>query len=217
MADFSEGRPTSPLTLTVNPRLDAGVQSGWESWETAMRAIGAAGSGAWLAQRAGDPELREAAAALVQGLLEAEDAEARGDGWIGLAELADEVDDALLADTGWEGALAAGREAGNPDVIFAATSALARIAEEHGEALAAAEYFIEFLNWRRLAGHVSDAEDIETAFDEVARLATKDGARKEVALFEFRQAGFTRLLEADDDRAVEGDWEVDPTPYATWS
>lgn len=216
MAGSKEMRPTSPLTLTVNPRLDAGLQSGWEAWEAAMRATGATGSGAWLAQRAADPELRDEAAALVQGLLEAEDADARAEAWIGLAELADEIGDALLADTGWEGALAAGGEAGNPDVIFAATAALARIAEEHGETLAAAEYFLDFLNWRRRPGHVSDAEDVETAFDEVARLATKDGARREAALFEFRQVGFTRLLEADDDRAVEGDWEADPAPYAAW-
>ncbi len=207
---------SAPLTLTVNPRLDAGLRRGWEGWAAALRAAGAAAGGAWLAQRAGDPELRREGAALVQALLEADEAEGRAEAWIGLAELADGLEDALVADTAWEGALGAGREAANPDVVFAATSALAGIAEAHGEAVAAAEYFIDFLNWRRQPGYVSDAEDVETAFDEVVRLATVDGARREAALFEFRQAGFTRLLEADDDRAVEGDWEADASPYAAW-
>lgn len=170
-----------------------------------------------MAHRAGDPELREEAARLVAALLTADDADERAEAWIPLAELADEIDDALLADTSWEGALAAGREARNPDVIVAATGRLAAIAEAYGDLLAAAEYRIDFLNWRRQPGHLGDAEDIEHAFDEIVRLATADGARAEAAMFEFRQASYTRLLEADDDRVVAGDWEPNPAPYESWS
>ncbi|CAA9534626.1 MAG: hypothetical protein AVDCRST_MAG59-158, partial [uncultured Thermomicrobiales bacterium] len=39
----------------------------------------------------------------------------------------------------------------------------------------------------------------------------------DVAVWAYRQARYTRLLEADDERAVEGDWEADPTPYSGWA
>jgi len=206
----------SPLSLTTHPRLDAALQQGSEEWLAALRSAGAEGGGRWFAQRAGDRDLRQEAAELVRALLEAADPDAQAEAWVGLGELADELADDLLADTAWEGALAAAREADNPDVIAAATARLAAIAEAHGDPLAAAEFYIDFLNWRRQPGHVSDAEDVETAFDEIVRLANTDGARREAALYEFRQAAYTRLLEAEDDRAVEGDWERDPTPYAGW-
>ncbi|MDP9365709.1 MAG: hypothetical protein M3Q10_16050, partial [Chloroflexota bacterium] len=134
-----------------------------------------------------------------------------------LAELAEGTDDAL-ADTFWEGALAAGREAEDADALFEATGRLAAIAEAYGDPLAGAEYWIGFLNWRREGGHASDPEQVETAFDEVVRLAERDGAPKEAALFAFRQAGYTRLLEAEDDRATAGEWEAQGTaPYEGWA
>jgi hypothetical protein len=216
MMDPEAGAARSPLTLTASPRLDAALAAGPEAWVAAMRAAGAPAAGSWLALRAGDSELAEAASDLVRGLLEAEDADARAEAWIGLAELGEELEDPLLADTSWEGALAAGRDGGNGDVVAAATAKLAAIAEQHGDPLAAAEYFIDFLNWRRQPGHVSDADEVETAFDEIIRLATRDGARKEAALYEYRQVAYTRLLEADDDRAVEGDWEATAAPYESW-
>jgi hypothetical protein len=134
-----------------------------------------------------------------------------------LAELAEEIDDPLLADTFWEGALAAGQDAADPELVVEATTRLATIAESHGDPLAAAEYFIDFLNWRRQPGHVSDAEDVAIAFDQIIRLAHQDGAKKEAALFEYRQARYTRLLETEDERTVMGDWEVEATPYTGWS
>jgi hypothetical protein len=102
-------------------------------------------------------------------------------------------------------------------VIAEATTRLAAIAEAQGDPLAAAEFYIDFLNWRRLPGHASDPEALETAFDEIVRLATLDGAQKAAALFAYRQATYTRLLDAEDDRAVEGDWEKDPAPYESWA
>ena len=98
-----------------------------------------------------------------------------------------------------------------------ATRRLSVIAERNGDLLAAAEFFIEFLNWRRQPEHSSDPEDVEVAFDAVARLATADGAQQAAAQFAFRQVGFTKLLDVDDPRVVEGDWEADPTPYQAWS
>ena len=206
-----------PLTLTTSPQLDAAVQAGWERWEAAARLAGAPAVAAWLARRGDAPELRDELVTPVRTLFDATDPIARGEAWVELAEWADEADDVLLADTFWEGALAAGRDAADPDLIVAATTRLAAIAELHGDPLAAAEYWIDFLNWRREPGHASDAEDVETAFDEIVRLATADGARKEAALYEYRQARYTRLLEADDERAVLGDWEDDPAPYQSWA
>ena len=207
---------TTPLTLTVSPKLDAAVQAGWEAWEAAAREAGTETVAAWLARRAGDPDLRREVLPIVAALLGAAEAEERVEAWVELAELAEGVDD-LLADTLWEGVLAAGRAADDPDVIAEATARLAAIAEAHGDPLAAAEYHVDFLNWRRLPGHASDPEAVETAFDEIVRLATLDGAQKEAALYAYRQAQYTRLLDAEDDRAYAGDWEKDPAPYEGWA
>jgi len=49
------------------------------------------------------------------------------------------------------------------------------------------------------------------------RLANADGAQQAAAQYAYRQVGFTKLLDADDQRAVEGDWETDLFPYQTWS
>ena len=207
--------PPKALTLTVDPRLDAAVQGGWESWEAAARAAGAETVAAWLAHRAGDAAFKREALPVVRAFLEA-GADERVESTIELAELAEAADD-VVADTLWEGVLAAGREAEDADAVFEGTRRLAAIAEAHGDALAAAEYWIDFLNWRREEGHASDPEQVETAFDEIVRLAEQDGAQKEAAIFGYRQARYTRLLEAEDDRAVQGDWEEDPAPYVGWA
>ena len=103
------------------------------------------------------------------------------------------------------------------DLIAEATRRLAAVAERNGDPLAAAEFFIEFLNWRRQPEHSSDPEDVEVAFDEIVRLANADGAQQAAAQYAYRQVGFTKLLDADDPRAVEGDWESDSLPYETWA
>ncbi len=216
---FAMGKvPSSvaPLGLTVNPMLDAAVGTGWEAWDAAARVAGVETVTAWLAHRLGVPSAKGEAGPLVQALLDAHTSEERAEAASELAELVDGVDD-LVADTLWEGVLAAGWEAEDPDIIFEATVRLAGIAEAHGELLAAAEYVIAFLNWRRQDGRVSDAEQVETAFDEVVRLATLDGAVRQAAVYAYRQAGYTRLVEEEDERAVEGDWERDRRPYEGWA
>ena len=205
----------TPLILTRSPRLDAAVHAGWEAWQAAAREVGPESVAAWLAQRANDPDLRMAILPSIRVLSEAADPEERTGALLELAELAEGIDD-LLADTLWEGVLSLGRDTDDPDVMFEAARRLAAIAEAEGDPLAAAEYYIDFLNWRRQDDHTSDPDQVETAFDEIIRLATKDGAQKEAALFTYRQAGFTRLLEAEDDRAVAGDWEPYAAPYEGW-
>lgn len=209
-------RPGQPLTLTTNPKLDAALNAGWEAWEAAAGQAGAATVAGWLARRAGDLEARDELVGPVLALLTAEDGEERGAARADLAEVVGDDDDPV-ADMLWEGVHAAGRDADDAEVLFEATTHLAAIAEAHGDPLAAAEYFLEFLNWRREAGHVADPDAVLSAFDEVIRLARLDGDQKAAALFEYRQVGFARLIEAEDDRATEGDWEKDATPYASWA
>ena len=101
-------------------------------------------------------------------------------------------------------------------MITEAISHLAAIAEEHGDPLAAAEYHIDFLNWRRQDDHTSDPEAVADAFDEIVRLAGVDGDPQAVAIWEYRLASFIRLEEAGDERAYAGDWEQSPIAYESW-
>jgi hypothetical protein len=208
--------PGQPLSFTASPRLDAALQTGWEAWAETAAAEGPERLANWLAQRLRNPALRSELRESVDGLLAADEPEERALVLSEIAEIAEGRDD-LLADTLWEGVLAAGFEIDDPDVIFDAVSHLAAIAEDHGDPLAAAEYYLVFLNWRRQADHASDVDAVETAFEEIVRLAQVDGDQRAAALFGYRQAQYTRLAEADDDRATTGDWERDPGPYQSWA
>jgi hypothetical protein len=212
---LAEGVP-SPLRLTRSPRLDNALRLGWESFSRTLAAAGPEEAARWLSARTGDPELTEVAEALLVSALSS-DPDESADALFGLAELAEETEDDLLADTIWEGVLDRARSADDGELMVEATRRLAAIAERNKDLLAAAEFFIEFLNWRRQPEHSSDPEDVEVAFDEVVRLATADGAQQAAAQYAYRQVGFTKLLDADDPRAVEGDWEADSTPYQAWS
>lgn len=207
----------SPLTLTADPRLDALLQRGWDEFGPAFAAAGPAKGARWLARRAGDPELADSVEPLLDGLAPGASDDERIESLFALAEVAEEMEDDLLTDALWEGALAAARELGDPDAVLEATSHLADLAERLGDPLAAAEFFVAFLNWRREPGHASDPEAVEEAFDQVVRLAELDGAPKAAAEWTYRQARYTRLLDTEDERAVEGDWEGDPAPYAAWA
>ena len=212
---LAEGGST-PLRLTRSPRLDNALRLGWESFSRTLAVTGPQDAARWLSARTGDPELTEVAEPLLASALGGDPDEA-ADALFGLAELAEETEDELLADTLWEGVLERAREIGDGDLIAEATRRLAALAERNGDPLAAAEFFIEFLNWRRQPDHSSDPEDVEVAFDEIVRLATADGAQQASAQYAYRQVGFTKLLDADDPRTVEGDWEADALPYQSWA
>lgn len=213
---MSDARPITPISLTLNPRLDAALAEGWQSWEAAARAAGPSPVAGWLAQRLGRPQLRADLLPDVEAFLTATDPEDRAPAIADLAELVEGEDDAV-ADTLWEALLALGTEQDDPDTIAEAIARLAAIAEDHADPLAAAEYHIEFLNWRRQPGHTSDPDAVADAFDEIIRLAGQDGEPKAVAIWEYRLAAFARLEEAEDDRASTGDWERSPTPYESWA
>jgi hypothetical protein len=212
---LAEGGP-SPLRLTRSPRLDNALRLGWESFSRTLAAAGPEEAARWLSARTGDPELTEIAEPLLASALGV-DPDESADALFGLAELAEETEDELLADTLWEGVLDLSRGADDGDLMAEATRRLAALAERNGDPLAAAEFFIDFLNWRRQSGHSSDPEDVEVAFDEIVRLANVDGAQQAAAQYAYRQVGFTKLLDADDPRAVDGDWESDSLQYRTWS
>lgn len=209
-----EGSP-APLQLTRSPRLDNALRFGWDAFSRTLAASGAEEAARWLAARVHDPELADVAKPLLESSISA-DLEESAEALFTLAELAEETGDDLLADTLWEGVLARARDANNEDLIIEATRRLAALAERLGDPLAAAEFFIAFLNWRRQDGHAADPDDVLDAFDEIVRLAGVDGARKAAAEYEYRQAGFARVLEAEDPRAVEGDWEPGRPAYEAW-
>jgi hypothetical protein len=211
-----QSNPGQLLSFTPNPKLDAALQAGWDAWQEATRAEGPQRVGVWIAHRLRNPALKTELGDTIEALLTADDPEERSLALSEIAEIAETIDD-LLAETLWEGVLAAGFESEDADLLFEATSHLAAIAEDHGDPLAAAEYYIDFLNWRRQPDHTSDPENVEFAFDEVVRLANLDGDRRAAALFEFRQAQYTRLAEADDERATSGDWEAKLDPYESWA
>ncbi len=212
----SRATPGTPLVLSVNPRLDAAVLRGWADWETAAREAGSAAVAAWLAHRADDPAFAIEVREMVDALLTETDADELVDLRLELAELFDEVADGL-AETLWEGVLAAATGAGHGDALAEASGRLAAIAEEHGDPLGAAEHWIDVLNWRRQSDHASDPEAVEHAFEEIIRLARLDGEARAEAIFSYRQGAFSRLLAAADDRTLAGDWERDPAPYTSWA
>ena len=205
----------SPLSLTVNARLDHALQGGWTAWGSVAEREGIDRVTIWIASRLGGTVPVDGVRELIETLL-APDDDDRVAAQAELAELAEGTDDEV-ADVLWEGVLARGLATGDDEVIFEATERLAGIAEDHGDPLAAAEFFIDFLNWRRQDGHVGDPEAVESAFDEIVRLAEADGEPKAAAIFAYRQAGFTRLLERDEEAATVGDWERDRAPYTSWA
>jgi hypothetical protein len=206
----------SPLELTLSPKLDAALRTGGLAWEKAARDEGAVRTASWLRKRvsseAGALPLEEA----VGVLLEAGDDDVRTYARIELAELIDGEDDEL-ADALWESTLSHGIATQDGDLVFEAASHLSAIAEANDDLLAAAEFFVDFLNWRRERDHASDPEQVLTAFDEIVRLAESDGEPKAAAEYQFRQAQFGRLVQADDERAVSGDWDAGSQPYAGWA
>lgn len=212
----SLSRQGSPLVLSVSPKLDTAARNGWSAWEASAREAGSATVAGWLAHRIEDPGFAIHARAMIEALLTETDPDALVDVRLELAEFLDEADDEL-AETLWDGVLEAATMAAHGDALAEASGRLAAIAEEEGDLLGAAERYIDFLNWRRQLDHASDPDAVENAFEEIMRLATADGDARAAALFSYRRASFTRVLDAADDRALAGDWERDAAPFTSWA
>ena len=207
--------PGQALTLTTDPRLDQAAARSAEDWEAAARQAGASRTAAWLRRRVDQPESMVAIEEAVAHLLLSEDAADLVEARIELAELVEGGDD-LLAETLLDAAHAYAAEIGDGEMLAGISSQLAAISERQGDQLTAADYHLDFLNWRRQPGRTSDPDDILSSFDEVIRYADLDGEPAASALYTYRQATFTRLVDAGDERAVEGDWERDGAPYRSW-
>lgn len=203
------------LTLTTDPRLDQAAVQSAANWETASRKVGAVRAAAWLARRLDDPDSRDAIAEAVEQLLTSDAEDELAESRIELAELIEGCDD-LLAETLLEAVREYGVATDDGEMLASISAQLAAIAERQGDTLTAAGYHLDFLNWRRQPGHVSDPDDVQASFDELVRYADIDGEPAASALFTYRQAAFSRLSDAEDDRATEGDWERDGSPYEGW-
>jgi hypothetical protein len=204
-----------PVVFTTNPRLSFALRGSGADLERAMEAVGVEQTQAWLQDRVGDqiePADLEAALAAWFGAASANE---RVIARVELAELIGETDEGT-AELLWEASLRDGYERGDAELAFDAVANLARIAEEAGDPLAAAEYFIEFLTWRRRPGSVSDPEFVHQAFEEIVRLAELERQAGVAARYEHAHAQFTRLEDAEDDRATEGDWAPGSPPLAGW-
>jgi hypothetical protein len=180
-----------------------------------MEAVGAEQVRTWLLNRTGDEIEPADLDVALAAWFAAESAEARAIARIELAELIADADEATT-ELLWEASLRDGYEHADAELAFDAVANLARIAEESGDPLAAAEYYIEFLNWRRQGDHVSDPEFVHQAFEEIARLAEAERQVAVAARYEAAHAQFTRIEDAEDDRAAEGDWAPGSAPYTGW-
>lgn len=211
-----DNEPANLLSLTMSPRLDAGLRAGWPAWYAALQREEFDRLVAWLKQRSAGDIPSDQLDELAQGIVDAQDSESRALAAADLAELIEE-DDPELADVLWEGVSAAGRELGDADLIYEAALRQAAIAELYADPLAAAEFFLDFLNWRRDDGHVSDPELVFSAFDEIIRLAEADGEPAAAALFAHAQAAFGRVVDADAPEAHLGDWDPQSGPFEPWA
>lgn len=205
-----------PLALTTNPRLDSALMSGFDAWLATTKEVGADGTMRWLMQRSEIGEHADTVRELLHAIHKTDDPDEAAALY---AELGDVLvgNDDLLAEALFEAVLARGIAASDAETIEDAMVHLADLSEESGDVLTAAEYYIDFLNWRREPDHASDPESVLNAFDEVIRLAEMDGAQQAAATFGFRQVNYQRLVDAEDDRATVGDWEVSPDPYVNWA
>ncbi len=205
----------TPLSLSVDAGLDHALTGGWGAWRSAAAIRKPAAVKRWLVSRLPEgvePEdVQEPLLALI-GNWPADD---RAMAAVDLAELF-EADDPVFASLLWEAVLEAGQETRDAELVFEGVSRLAGIEEEFGDPLTAAEFYVEFLSWRRQADHASDPEAVMTAFDEVIRLAEVDFAPRAAAQFTFFQAQFLRIVETGSTAAEVGDWAPTTPPFMAW-
>ncbi len=205
----------NPLALTVDAVLDHAVNNGWSAWRSAAGSRPSETVAKWMVRRA--PEIGDAAEAseLVARLIGDGSPEERAMTAAELAEMLED-EDPLFATVLWEAVQEAGYESSDAEWLFEGAARLAALEEEYGDPLTAAEFLIDFLNWRRVHNHASEPEAVLTAFDEIIRLAGLDGAPAATAQFTWEQARFMHTVENEDQSAQEGDWTNGGAPYAAW-
>lgn len=206
---------TSPLTLTTNPRLSQAVAGDGPGFEAALLDVGLDTAETWFRNRVRgevDPVILHDALA---SWFEATSADDRVLARVDLAELMADVDDAV-SELLWDASMRDGFERDDGDQIFDAVSHLSQLVEAAGDPLAAAEYHIEFLNWRRADGHISEPESVHQAFEEIVRLAELDGRAAGAARFAHAHSIYTRIADGAEELAVEGDWAPGSPEFSGW-
>lgn len=206
----------TPVTFTTSPRLSLALHGSGGDFETAMETVGYDQVLGWLTNRAGNEIDRELLAELLRTWFEAESPEDRVMPRAELAELLSEADPEP-SEILWEASMRDGFARNDGDQAFDAVSQLAHLTEGAGDPLVAAEYYVEFLNWRRTEGNLSDPEAVHTAFEEIIRLAEADGDMVAAARFGHAHAQFARHDDEGGEHAAEGDWAPDTPPFAGWT
>ena len=205
----------SPLNVTVDAGLDLALAGGWAAWRSTASRRDPDAVSRWLISRLPEGVEPDDVEAPLQVLIGESAPEDRAMAAVDLAELF-EADDPGFAAVLWESVLEAGKETSDAELVFEGTSSLAALEEDYGDPLTAAEFYIEFLNWRRQDDHASDPEMVLTAFDEVIRLAAADAAPRAEAQFIHDQAQFMRSVEAESPAAEVGDWAPSTPPFVAW-
>lgn len=203
------------IQLTVSPALDHALKRDWDAFAVAAAREKPGRFAAWLARRLERPEIAGDLEQLAQDLLAA-DVDRQAIAAVELAEMAEVTDDAL-AEMLWNGALTVGLSSADGDLVFEATARLAEIAEMDGDPLAVAEYFVDFLNWRRQSDHASDPDAVHEAFEGIIRSAEADDRPEEAARFEFQQARYGRIVEGEGEGATVGDWQSGEPTFTAWN
>lgn len=205
----------SPITFTTNPRLSLALQGTGPEFEKAMESAGVEQTYNWLRNRAGDAVDEGMLREFVQAWFEAETPEERVMPRVELAELLAEADDETT-ELLWDASMRDAFDRNDSEQAIDAVAQLAQIAENNGDALTAAEFYIEFLNWRRQEGHVSDPEYVHQAFEEIIRLAELENQPVTAARFGHAHAQFTRVDDQESETATEGDWASETGPFTGW-
>lgn len=205
----------SPITFTTNPRLSLALHGSGPEFEQAMESVGMEQTINWLRNRASDAVEEEMLREMVQAWFEAETPEERVMPRVELAEVLAEADDET-AELLWDASMRDAFDRNDSEQALDAVAQLAQIAENNGDALTAAEFYIEFLNWRRQEAHVSDPEYVHQAFEEVIRLAELESQAAVAARFGHAHAQFTRVDDQESETATEGDWAPETGPFKGW-
>lgn len=205
----------SPLTLTISPRLTTALNGDGPAFERAMSASGPEETESWFRSRVGDDIENDLLGELVNSWFAAEGDDERVLARAELAELLGDVDDAA-SELLWEASMQHGFARGDGEQAFDAIVHLAELAEQTGDPLTAAEFYIDFLNWRRDDAHVAAPESVHRAFEEIVRLADEAGEASAAARFSHHHADFVRVAEDNGEAAVEGDWTSSGAPFVGW-
>jgi hypothetical protein len=207
----------TPLSLTVDRRLELAFREGHAAWTEAVRERGTNATANWLIRRSVGVDIdRDSALDAIEGIVLSRTPEDLVDAQRELVSLIREGD-LEMSELLWTAIRDAALAANDPEQIEEATTELARISGELDEPSNRARVWIDYLNWRRQPGSSSDPDQVLQAFDEIIQAAEESGAHRDAARFSYLQVQFQALADAEDDRAESGDWMPGEPLFRIWS